>query len=319
MINYEEFESDLKEELAHFIVMLGFVFGDDVAARLLSGRKSTVWQVSGDDVPIEQYVFSEHGHMLFEYAVNARLETGWGASNFEEALRALDVVCRHNLEIEGGVLPSVEMVWKKAFARARLDSYRHHAGIDTELSTAIWAEGPITIEDVSYLCDMTPASVRNSTMANAKDPLKVVRRGKRVDVDPESLIDWLSRRKAYKETIVVRVELPENPHFSTVAELGGFLIARIRNQGLSPDRIAEIFGLDPAEATGVLLGKPIDPMGWGIDKMIAISAELDLEGREFVPRAVEVILAAKMKSANLLAADNVVALRQRPSRSKKEN
>lgn len=306
-IEYSQFENELKEEVRHFLFLMGTIFGDEPVARLMDRADQPGFAIQHADIDLSRFDLASHAAFLYEYAIHGRLLVGWAVPHIDDALRALDVICRTNESVEGPVGSAVNAVWKKAFARAALDFVRAEAGVFDEAYVAGCFVGTLGIEDVAYLCDMTPASVRNSTMSNAKDRLLTERVEGRVIVDNASLLDWLSRRRAYRETVVEEYEVPENARFHDKEGLVQFVMTRIKNRKIKVKPLAKALQMpEKIVAQWVLTGTSPDVSQWDIDTVIGFAKYLDLPGSEFVSRASAILVEEKAKAAGLMPKAEVV-------------
>lgn len=313
-ISFERFKTDLADELGHFLFMLDIVLGDARVGRMFDEPKGLPTEHESGGLDLDDFAMGVHARLLHAYAINGRLYHGWHLPGISDSLRALDVICRHNIEAQGYVSDSVEQVWMKATARAKLDNHL----IDNVSHTSAWADSPLTIEDVAYLCDMSPASVRNSTTKNAKDPLKTHREGGKVFVDIASLIDWLSRRRSYRKTELIEVEAEENMNFRSLDELAEFLSTRILNRKPEVEAIIACLGIEESTATRLRFGQAPDLNNVDIDSLIGYARLLELTEGDFIERATRVLLDQKLKTAGLLPAGEVIPMnfRHRSGRGK---
>jgi len=306
-IEYSQFESELKEEVQHFLFLMGTIFGDEPIARLMDRADQPGFYIRHADIDLSLFDLESHAALLYEYAINERLLVGWAVPHIDDALRALDVICRTNESVEGPVGPAVNAVWKKAFARAALDFVRAEAGVFDEAYVAGCFVGTLGIESVAYLCDMTPASVRNSTMSNAKDRLLTERVKGRVIVNNASLLDWLSRRRAYRETVIEEHEVPENASFHDKEGLVQFVMTRLKNHKIKIKPLAKALQMSEMTVSRWLLaGETPDVSQWDIDTVIALTKCLDLPGSEFVSRASAILVKEKARAAGLMPKAEVV-------------
>lgn len=305
------FQEELREELAEFLWMLDNIFGEEAIARLLNRPQINTFKLEGADVDLEQFAMQAHATVLYYYAIEATLLRGWAVPNLEDSLGALDVICRLNTELQGTVRDSVQAVWRKAMARTGVDTYRAQEGLADDLITTRFGEQPSTIEDVAWLCGMSPASVRNSTTVNARDRLLTRRQDGRVVVDDASLLDWLSRRRGYRETVVEEVQAPENERFRSAEELAEFISVRGRNLKLGHEQWAQALGTDDVNGMRHAFGKPPDVAALDLDTLIRLAGVLKLTETDFISRATRIVLEEKLKAADLWPKGEVVPLPRR--------
>jgi hypothetical protein len=216
----------------------------------------------------------------------------------EDSLLSIELLYQGNIDRFGEVSSSVSKVRGKGVARAKLDDkHINHPSLEHD----------ITIEDVAYLCDMTPGSVRNSTTVKAKDPLKTFKSEGKVFVENESLIEWLKRRRGFVKTQTVRVLETEYDDFKSLSELNEFICSKLRNDESGVQHL-ETIGVDSSEAFGILVGGQVDEKYWNIDFILSLAKELNLLDGNFIRRATEVLLGHKMTAANLTPKAAVVPL-----------
>lgn len=284
---------------------MALVLGDKALSRLIEVPDASFLSLSPAQLDFYRFDLAQYGELIYEYAENARFLTGWGVLNMSDAFHAFHVVSSHNIDIEGKLNPGVERVWRKALARGRLDSIR--AGKGLFQNSFPFAEDPLGYEDVAAICDMTPASVRNYTSVNASDRL-LVRRGAdgRVYMDEDSLLDWIQRRRGYRETTVVNVPAPENAQFATLTELKSFLLARQMNFGPSKEAWAQALGVAESEVPGSYQFNTDGVEDWQIGTVIRVAKALDLADTDFIRRATDVLLEHKLREADLLPKGQLV-------------
>lgn len=308
-ITLEAFLAGFEEEIKHHLFYLGAMYGDDAVARLIDIPDNNLLSPEGPQIDLSDTHLGVNARWLYQYAVEGVLYQGVDVPHREDAIRVIDLLCITNVECNGNVDPAVECVWRKAIARARFDNQRWELDLVSEDIETVWAAGSMTIEDVAWLCDMSIASVRNSTTAKAKDPLKTFREDGKVFVDPASLVDWLSRRRGYQATRIIGLKEAENESFTTLDELQQFVGSRMRNLKISAEAVIEATGLKPTDVLRLQVGGKFPKDCWEIDTVIGLTKALDLADSSFIPRATAVVLEHKLKMAGLTPKAEVVPFR----------
>jgi len=317
LISKDAFILELTEDLRKFLYASGLVLGADALSRIVEVRgvsSSTLDQVILDP---DRFDLMAYGELLLEYAENARLLSGPGAPNAQDAFDAFHVVASVVIETDGALQPLVDRVWRKVLARGRLDFIRSQKGLFPSELTSVRAEDSLSYADVANVCDMTPASVRNYTTENASDRLLTHRSKGRVYMDDDSLLDWITRRRGYRETTVVEVPAPENPRFTNLDELEAFLAARLRN--VNPD--LEVWGqaVNPEDPSAIWVFRSrlgnLEGIGeWSLETVIRVAKVLELTNTDFIRRAVGILLEGKLRAADLLPKGELVEFKRPDSK-----
>lgn len=227
-----------------------------------------------ESIDLEGMPVTQNMRVLFDYAVNARIDRNFPLNDVFEDLTDffLEIVPRSPM-IDHYLSEPIEgfCVWivDTAIVRWQLDFDQTDS---------------FSIKQLATLANMDERSVRNAANPKNPEPLKTYRAvDGSTSITRDDAIAWLEGRRSYKPTIFIDEDAErdlEHGGFKDLFDLGMFIKQESESQGKSLSQLLQDAGLEQ-EYSDWLAGKGGEHFSFDVDRFRRIAKALGKDERTF--------------------------------------